>query len=597
MLRSNAKVAAKQSDFGDEASVTGITVTGINCWRTWLRLDLVLRSLAVGFALVFVADIAHADSGENVRTVYVVDLTDAARINVSMRVAWQGLQRIELYPFEEANCALNVAKQPTEVSGGSWTTKSNGLIEVRPINGVSSLSVLYSFAPSATTDILTQQTLEQCLPMIRTGDFFLIDGKRVLPFIKFFNASGERIRLGATRIDWRLPHRWQTAGSVDGQTRIDDATSLHRVFVGGIVRRYSAKPLLGEKLQTFGSKGAFPAGSAVHDAVVSARQHFTSQLWPLNTTDEQRSAGLMFVRSGADPGESLFGLSSTGVAIVFYSAGFNLDRDQILAEEVAVHELVHWWMPLALVDRPTRIPLWIREGIPQYLAFDYVSHRHQFTINQIAARVNAALASVAADQSDATAYDRGFLAGIALDHSRLPDPANPKKGVAKALRTVRSLVVDGAIEPDSAAVASLFSPTFAMSKDCATLPTMPSELVFKAGRLILTRAQLPRYETGFEVASSLISSGRARIERVEPNGPAERAGIKQGESLLAVVSGGNNNVHEPLVLLIGDASGVSRKVSFWPHGELETMPTTFYMPASTSIPASEESSLCSTSAN
>jgi hypothetical protein len=164
-----------------------------------LRLDLVLRSLAVGFALVFVADIAHADSGKNIRAVYTVDLTDAARISVSMRVAWQGLQRIELYPFEEANCPLNVAKQPTVVSGGSWTTKSNGLIEVRPINGVSSLSVHYSFAPSATTDMITQQTLEQCLPMIRTEDFFLIDGKRVLR--KSFVTFTESMPRGSVKLN------------------------------------------------------------------------------------------------------------------------------------------------------------------------------------------------------------------------------------------------------------------------------------------------------------------------------------------------------------------------------------------------------------
>ena len=554
----------------------------------------------IGFTLIcscctFISPI-EAREVRQARTVYKVDLTASREISIAMTVRWGGLSRLDFYPFEDFTCAVGAYEQPSMVSGGIGRPNANGSISVYPREGAQELQIRYSFSPISTSGDIPQNGFEECLPAIHTSEYFLVDSKRLFPFVKHFDDTGKRQRLGAADIIWQLPLGWEVADAEkDGDitiSHISDATEVDDIYAGGAIRIRDKDRADGEGLRFFGSSTLFPKGHDVPDSINRAYRYFSEEFWPL---DGKRSSNIFLLRTGAMDGQSLFGVARPGLAVVFVSADLEIEREAWRVEEIATHEVLHWWLPFAFTEQPGAIPLWVREGIVEYLAHRFVSHNRSYSTERVAGRLNKAISMVADDPTAVDPYELGFLSALSFYETEFASgSAIPEiRRIAKILRAARDQADAGEL-PD---LAELFvSPATSRSFIFNGIP-LPCTIRLGVGELVLKQAKLPNYDAGMDIAYSDHADAPIRVETVHPSGPAERAGLIAGDIIRTHVSGGNGNIHEKLVLEIENAAGQTRMVAFWPHGNTHVKTGLFYSDSNRPVSLPEESSLCPVSAS
>jgi hypothetical protein len=104
-----------------------------------------------------------------------------------------------------------------------------------------------------------------------------------------------------------------------------------------------------------------------------------------------------------------------------------------------VHELLHLWMPGSRSIRP----LWLREGLTQYLAYQTMAemtglpaHEYAFWINEAYRRYRAARYDVViADTDDELVYPAGVVAGFCLDRELGPQGSSTSEVIRSVLES------------------------------------------------------------------------------------------------------------------------------------------------------------------
>ncbi|HJV43036.1 MAG TPA: hypothetical protein VJ655_15575, partial [Caulobacter sp.] len=92
---------------------------------------------------------------------------------------------------------------------------------------------------------------------------------------------------------------------------------------------------------------------------------------------------------------------------------------------------------------------------------------------------------------------------------------------------------------------------------------LPQDVFAPCGKLETVTA--PSFELGFEPEPT--SDGFLKVSRIKPGSAAERAGLRDGMTIVRKISGANGDSTRPYELLIRSTDGAIRTVRFLPQGD------------------------------
>ncbi|WP_375404134.1 hypothetical protein [uncultured Sphingomonas sp.] len=376
------------------------------------------------------------------------------------------------------------------------------------------------------------------------------------------------------------PHRWTKASSLDARPiTVNDVAESN--FLAGPDVTLRTRPIQGGMLR-LASHGRF--GWSVDGyadkvaAVVSAQRRFWGE------ADGDYTVTLFQLA----PSGSRTSTGGTGRAhgFVLYASAAS-DADTLF--RLIAHEHVHNWVPNRLGDSPEESGaslFWLTEGFTDFYTARTLSVAGLWTPEQFAADLNRALAAVASLPAGAypnsrvasdfwtdpaagqLPYDRGHLFAHLLD-------AELRRGGKPGLDTVMFAMRDRwAAAPAKAKPPILDNllavldargfdvrPLLAKHIDAGADILLPSDLLGRCASISTTT--IPTFDPGFDRDASAKTGAFAGVD---PSGPAYAAGLRDGMSRVARVSGQEGDSRVPLRYRIRDASG-ERVIGWLPAGK------------------------------
>ena len=410
-----------------------------------------------------------------------------------------------------------------------------------------------------------------CNVIITDGDNAFIDGQAVFLAPRPRDAQGEPFRLGATELRLQgLPDSdlaiLPGAGKVSsGVWQVDRFDALRFSYLA--TGAWSGRPYRadGSDVVTYHwSLGRGDADGAMAPLAVSDLAGRTLDLLETAWGEVGISdyAVLLIETSGRYGDFANFtGTARQDAQVMFHGPGTEL-RLPLLG---VAHEIAHLWSPGRLgVPDPDATSIWIGEGLADFAAHRVLIALGALEPHALLDRANIALQNMQIGHTpELEVYDFGFLAWLYLAAETDGDPLSPAID-----GFVRELMRDNA-EPISAGRFWSTASRLGLLQGEAGAPALeqrlPCRLKLGGADYVLVEGFWPQYGTGW----TLSDEQAGVVAGVEASGPGARAGLRAGDRVVTLQSGGFGNIHRPV--RIEFISGDERQTrSFLPRGEIGT---------------------------
>lgn len=404
--------------------------------------------------------------------------------------------------------------------------------------------------------------------------WFAADGDRLFVTPEGRDAARASVRFA------RLPSGWIAASDLEGATVGDIGD---RYVIGGAGWREIDEPLGGATLRLY-----------VRPELAPRRLDGGAQLLG-------RIARADFAFWG-DPPSDLFVpviplASDSGGRGIIHGFLVNANRDSDLAAfaHVFAHEHVHSWIPRQIGGFPAVDPdleAWLAEGFTELTASRVLLASGVWSLEDYVGDLNAALlhygtspvrdapntrieAARFTDPFDVgrLPYDRGHLLGLMWDRKfraasggrvGLQDVLQRERALARAAKERRKPTSAHRLFPIAvrAATGLDIGPDLARYVDAGAQIVLPPDLLGACGRF--ETVTQPLYDRGFDIFATMRNGHR--LTGLEPGGPAERAGLREGD-LLGIDEVPSHDSQAPLTYKVIAADRSQRTITYRPEGE------------------------------
>ena len=229
-----------------------------------------------------------------------------------------------------------------------------------------------------------------------------------------------------------------------------------------------------------------------------------------------------------------------------------------------IHESFHGWNPARLGQgSPDPDLQWFTEGVTDYYAYRLARQAGLLTDAAYLESLNRALAQFPMSTNP---YIRGRVWALWLD-ARLSSQPGARRSLDDVMRSLRK----GSRQPLSRArVLAAISKQWSPPQPPEVLAGVPDQSPSGAPTMLPAIAacthprnvQLPTFDAGFDFAKS---RDAGQIIDVRPAGPADLAGLRDGQRLSGRFSVSRNEPDRPIIVTIDGASG-PKEVQFYPRG-------------------------------
>lgn len=409
-----------------------------------------------------------------------------------------------------------------------------------------------------------------CDLLISRGPSVFLDGKALLPAPRPADLNGTPFRFGATRVVVESAGELSTASTLgvgeDGVWHLDrfDEARFAYFIVGEAAQAVRESAGLAHvPLNT--TPEPFEHLEPVAGRVASALAEMFGTPAPSHYL-------IVTIRGEAADFADYTGTARPGGQLVV--AGPAAPRGGLSA--LAAHELAHNW-DLARLRRlaPSEDWTWLREGLAELLAHIALARTGDLAPAALVHRANLALYNRdLPDTHGVRAYDEGYLAWFAAyKHASGPGAF---EAFLRALTTPSETPLTSAEFWESA-----YSAGLTQNDDGGFEPETDLPCTVTVGGVVyaLRRSSWPAYDAG--LTFDTVEPGR--IQSVTPGGPADRVGLRPGDRVEALISGGFGRIFEPFILRLEGgrtvsvlAHGASRN-PYWQYIELSRDPSTGLM--------------------
>ena len=394
----------------------------------------------------------------------------------------------------------------------------------------------------------------------------------------FVTPEGRDLARAAVRFAG-LPDNWVIASDLDGATVGDIGD---RYVIGGAGWREIDEPIGGATLRMYVRPELAPKNVDVGAYLLAriARAGFT--FW-------------------GDPPWNLFVpiiplASDTGGRGIIHGFVINTERDNDLADFAHdfAHEHEHSWISRQIGGQPPTnadLEAWLNEGFTELTASRVLLASGVWTLEDYAADLNVALlrygTSPVRDAPNARIqvarftdpldvgrlpYDRGHLLGLMWDRM-FRAATDGRVGLQDVLQVMRALARSAGERGTPASANQLFPvavraatsldirPELARYVDAGKEIVLPGDLLGSCGRF--ETVTQPVFDRGFDIVATWRNA--KRLTGLEPGGPAERAGLREGDRL-GIDEVPSHDSQTPLTYRVSTADGGERTITYKPEG-------------------------------
>ncbi|MCR9129803.1 MAG: hypothetical protein NXI12_09785 [Alphaproteobacteria bacterium] len=426
---------------------------------------------------------------------------------------------------------------------------SGALVHLRPEGGEAWVRIALQVRMAAPEAGLSPANTVQCDLLLQSGDLTVLEGKALLPAPRPIRPDGAPFRFGEARI--RVDHTGpaiSTLGAPDslaGWTvnALDEARFAYFVIGAAAARNSDGGGVRHLPLDAYAAGRFAHLGHDLHQAAASLERLF-------GAPGPDQYLVLTLTGEGADFADYTGTARPGGQRLVI---GPGAPDDAVVA--LSAHELAHHWdiARFRQLDQSEDLT-WIREGLAEFIAHAALVETGALGPEALVRRANLALYNRdLPDMHGVAAYDEGYLAWFALHES--------SGGGDEFARFLAALIAPG--QPpltrdgfyQAARDAGLSTPASGRFDPQADLPCS-----VRAGQtqFDLRLGVWPAYDSGL-----VFDDERpGQIQHVRAGSAGDRAGMRAGDQVEQIVTGGYGRVFEALNLRLSDG----RSVTFMPQG-------------------------------
>lgn len=448
------------------------------------------------------------------------------------------------YEMAEVHGAVRLEDLPAAARPGA-------LAYFRPEVGASDMSIGFRVRMVEPEQGLSAATAVQCDLLVQRGASILLDGKALLPAPRPIGLNGTPFRFGETRVTVSragAATALSTLGPTEGEAQwslseLDEARFAYFFVSAGAMFDSPEDGVVHVPLDT-GAAGRFgDLDTVAHHAasILEAMFGAPGPSWYVIVSLTGHGADFADYTGTARPG---------GQRLVIGS-GAPEDAVRVLA----IHELSHHWDIARFRELvPSEDLTWLREGLAEFLAHAVLAQTGALSDDALVHRANLALYNLGLpDSHGARAYDEGYLAWFALHQAAAGGDAFSNFLTALIAPGQPQLTGDGFWA--GAQAAGLTTRTAGRLDPQSDLPCT---VLADGVEYNLQLRAWPAYDSGL----SFDQDRPGRIVAVHAGGAAEQAGLRPGDQVDRLLSGGYGRIFEPLTFRLSDG----QIAAFMPHG-------------------------------
>ena len=453
--------------------------------------------------------------------------------------------------------------------------QAQGIFLAAEPTGEGPVEVTYKVRTKLRTYDFHIGAVASCDPLVFTNDNFFAEGTALFLRPRPVDSKGEPFRFGETTVSFHgLPDDWPLSSSFSGENLAEGVTVeaydalLGALFIGG---RFTAlhKAVGGVTVSTYVPGDSAGYSEDAQAGIEQAMPYFAKKWGAFDGA--AYSIFLIPTTAGGESFGGLVGEQKHDAQYIVHAA--TADVGEIVTG--AVHELAHWWTSQATAYMDLDF---VREGFTDYVAQRAMHDLGLAPADKMIDRANLALLNMALERiPQLKEYDEGYVIALALDAKALEGDA----GAAGIDDVLKRLFADKA-NPGTeetfvrmAGEAGLLAPNAPLDKSGILLPC---ELRLDGHNWRLMAGVWPSYDRQYEKDDANV------VTSVKPDGKAYDAGLREGDTLVAIESGGTFNISVPVVLKIRAKNGVERSVSYEPFGPVDTQRYSQFLEAGAPLP-------------
>lgn len=472
---------------------------------------------------------------------------------VSYQLPTDGVASLILRDMTNRSAHCPPVEYAIETVSGATTIEGAGappraIIFLEP-DGSPFITVRFSVRMMQPEGGLSVAAAAGCDLLLDRGESAFLYAQALLPAPRAFDANGDLFFFGETRLGvdgYADGPILSTLGAPnpDGHWRLSHFDEARFSFFVLSPAASSAGP---------GAYTHIPldAGSARHLGIAAIARRVADRLAVMFDAPAPETYLMVTIQAdGADVGDVTGTARPSGQHLVTGSAASSRNLAVL-----AAHEMAHHWdlsrfrrlEPLAELE-------WMREGLAEYLAHAALTESGDIAGAEMVRRANRALSNLALGHTpQITAYDEGYLVWFALNQAA--SGAGRFNGFLRALIAPNDAPLTEAGFWSAVEAAGLRPPG---AGDFRAEYGLPCAVEAGETRFTLMRAAWPSYDTGF----TRDPQDGGRVAQIAPDGPADRAGLRESDRIERFLGGAYGSVLEPMALRLSD----ERTVEIWPHG-------------------------------